>query len=137
MLRRYGPSATWRRSGLQSDVRINVTLLIYNQMKSITRVVNRFGKVKSIETFIVATPPPAPAPTPFNKPPFPDADTNPTTNPVQLYHLGLWFNNPQDAFNAGGPSTVTPFNGEHNAGVQILDTSNFPDDFGPLRHVTP
>jgi hypothetical protein len=91
----------------------------------------------SIETFIVATPPPAPAPTPFNKPPFPDADTNPTTNPVQLYHLGLWFNNPQDAFHAGGPSTVTPFNGEHNAGVQILDTSNFPDDFGPLRHVTP
>lgn len=91
----------------------------------------------SIETFIVATAPPAPAPTPFDKAPFPDASTNPTTNPVQLYHLGLWFNSPQDAFNAGGPSTVTPFNGEHNAGVQILDTANFPDDFGPLRHVTP
>jgi hypothetical protein len=91
----------------------------------------------SIETFIVATPPAAPAPLVFNDQPFPDASTNPTTNPVQLYHLGLWFNNPQDAFNAGGPKTVTPFNGEHNAGVQILDTSNFPDDFGPLRHVTP
>jgi hypothetical protein len=95
------------------------------------RFIGRF----SIETFIVATAPPAPAPTPFNKPPFPDA--NPTTNPVQLYHLGLWFNNPQDAVNAGGPGTVTPFNGEHNAGVQILDTSNFPDDFGPLRHFNP
>jgi hypothetical protein len=91
----------------------------------------------SIETFIVATAPPAPAPTPFDKPPFPDASTNPTTAPVQLYHLGLWFNNPQDAVNAGGPGTVTPFNGEHNAGVQILDTANYPDDFGPLRHVAP
>jgi hypothetical protein len=91
----------------------------------------------SIETFIVATPPPAPAPTPFNDGQFPDASTNPTTNPVQLYHLGLWFNDPQDAKNAGGPDTVTPFNGEHNAGVQILDTSNFPDDFGPLRSVSP
>jgi hypothetical protein len=62
----------------------------------------------SIETFIVATPPAAPAPLVFNDQPFPDASTNPTTNLVQLYHLGLWFNNPQDAFNAGGPNTVTP-----------------------------
>jgi hypothetical protein len=97
----------------------------------------RFRGRFSIETFIVATPPPAPAPTPFDQGQSPDASTNPTTNPVQLYHLGLWFNNPQDAVNAGGPGTVTPFNGEHNAGVQILDTSNFPDDFGPLRHLNP
>ena len=89
----------------------------------------------SIETFIVAQAPPANAPLVFNDPPFPDAAMNPVTNPVQLYHLGLWFNNPQDAVKAGGPNTVTPFNGEHNAGVQILDTSNFPDDAGPLRHV--
>jgi hypothetical protein len=95
------------------------------------RFIGRF----SIETFIVATPPSAPAPQVFNDPPFPDAATNPTTNPVQLYHLGLWFNNPQDALNAGGPATVTPFNGEHNAGVQILDTSNFPDLQGPLINV--
>jgi hypothetical protein len=97
------------------------------------RFIGRF----SIETFIVATPPSAPAPLVFNDQPFPDASTNPTTNPVQLYHLGLWFNNPQDAVNAGGPGTVTPFNGEHHAGVQILDTSNFPDDHGPLRDVNP
>ena len=97
------------------------------------RFIGRF----SIETFIVATTPSAPAPLVFNDPPFPDASTNPTTNPVQLYHLGLWFNNPEDALKAGGPRTVTPFNGEHNAGVQILDTANFPDNFGPLRHVTP
>jgi hypothetical protein len=97
------------------------------------RFIGRF----SIETFIVAQAPPAPAPIVFNDSPFPNAAENPVTNPVQLYHLGLWFNDPQDAVKAGDPGTVTPFNGEHNAGVQILDTSNFPDDFGPLRHVTP
>ena len=95
------------------------------------RFIGRF----SIETFIVATDS-APAPFVFNGP-FPDATTNPKTNPVQLYHLGLWFNNPQDAVKAKGPGTVTPFNGEHNAGVQILDTNNFPPDHGPLRDVNP
>jgi hypothetical protein len=28
---------------------------------------------------------------------------------------------------------VTAFNGEHNAGIQVLNTSNFADDHGPLR----
>ena len=97
------------------------------------RFIGRF----SIETFIVAQSPPAPAPLVFNDSPFPNAATNPVTNPVQLYHLGLWFNDPADAAQAGAKSTVTPFNGEHNAGVQVLNTSNFPDDFGPLRHVSP
>jgi len=32
---------------------------------------------------------------------------------------------------------VTPFNGEHNAGVQVLNTSEFPADAGPLRNVKP
>jgi hypothetical protein len=32
---------------------------------------------------------------------------------------------------------VTPFNGEHNAGIQVLNTSNFADDHGPLRQVNP
>jgi hypothetical protein len=90
----------------------------------------------SIETFIVA-PGTAPAPLVFNRQPFPDASTNPATNPVQTYHLGLWFNAPADAVRAGALGTVTPFNGEHNAGVQVLNTSNFPDNFGPLRHVNP
>jgi hypothetical protein len=88
----------------------------------------------SIETFIVA-PGVAKAPLVFNNPPFPDASQNPATNPVQLYHLGLWFNNPADAKKAGCPSTVTPFNGEHNAGIQVLNTSNFPDLMGPLMNV--
>jgi hypothetical protein len=90
----------------------------------------------SIETFIVA-PGTAPAPLVFNNQPFPDASMNPATNPVQLYHLGLWFNDPHDAVSVGALGTVTPFNGEHHAGVQVLNTSNFPNNFGPLRHVNP
>jgi hypothetical protein len=90
----------------------------------------------SIETFIVA-PGAAPAPLVFNDPPFPDAAKNPATNPIQTYHLGLWFNSPTDAQNAGCPNAVTPFNGEHNAGIQVLNTSNFPDDHGPLRNLRP
>ncbi len=89
----------------------------------------------SIETFIVA-PGSAPAPVVFNGP-FPDASVNPSFNPIQTYHLGLWFNSPKDAQKAGCPSAVTPFNGEHNAGIQVLNTSNFPDNAGPLRNLTP
>jgi hypothetical protein len=101
------------------------------------RFVGRF----SIETFIVA-PGVAPAPVVFSTPGHPelsDVDHNPATFPVHQYHLGLWFNNPADAAAAGGPSSVTPFNGEHNAGVQVLNTQtpDFPDNFGPLRHVSP
>jgi hypothetical protein len=86
----------------------------------------------SIETFIVA-PGSAPAPKVFDD----NATTNPATPPVQIYHLGLWFNSPTDAQNAGCPNTVTPFNGEHNAGIQVLNTSNFPDDQGPLINLRP
>ncbi len=88
----------------------------------------------SIETFAVA-PNVAPAPRVFNNPPFPDAAQNPPFNPVQMYHLGLWFNVPKDAAAAGCPGATTPFNGEHNAGVQALSTRNFPDQAGPLRQI--
>jgi hypothetical protein len=98
----------------------------------------------SIETFIIA-PGVAPAPQVFTDPPFPDALQNPATvgpdgrtpGPVQTYHLGLWFNSPTDAQNAGCPNAVTPFNGEHNAGIQVLNTSNFPDTQGPLFLLRP
>ena len=90
----------------------------------------------SIETFIVA-PGVASAPLVFNDPPFPDAAKNPATNPVQTYHLGMWFNSPADAQKAGCPNTVTPFNGEHNAGIQVLNTSTYRDDHGPLRNLRP
>lgn len=92
----------------------------------------------NIETFIVA---PGVADAPVvnfeDNPPFPDADKNPATPPVQIYHLGLWFNSPDDAKAAGCPDTVTPFNGEHHAGIQVLNTSNFPNDHGPLRDLQP
>jgi hypothetical protein len=87
----------------------------------------------SDETFAVA-PGTAPAPVVFSGP-FPDASTNPPFNPVQMYHLGLWFNSPKAAAAAGCAATVTPFNGEHDAGVQALSTANFPDQAGPLRQV--
>jgi hypothetical protein len=97
---------------------------------------NAFQHVRGIfgiETFTVATGS-QPAPIVFNGP-FPDASVNPPTNPLQMYHLGLWFNSPADAQNAKCPATVTPFNGEHDAGIQVLNTSNFADDEGPLRQL--
>ena len=87
----------------------------------------------SIETFAVA-PGAQPAPQ-VHKSPIPDATANPAFSPVHTYHLGLWFNSPKDAARAGCGATVTPFNGEHNAGVQALSTRNFGNQFGPLRQV--
>ena len=85
----------------------------------------------SIETFAVAAGS-VPAPVVFNGP-FPDASLNPAFNPIQMYHLGIWFDSPQAAQAAGCPATVTPFNGTHDAGIQVFNTSNFADDHGPLR----
>jgi hypothetical protein len=113
---------SWYQGDLQSD----------DDGEAVQHFRGRFN----IETFIVA-PGVAPAPLVFNDPPFPDAAQNPATGPVQTYHLGLWFNSPTDAQKAGCPNTVTPFNGEHNAGIQVLNTSNFPNDKGPLRQLTP
>jgi hypothetical protein len=96
------------------------------------RFVGRF----SIETFAVATGS-APAPVVFGSGPFPDASLNPPFNPIQMYHLGVWFGSPETASAAGCPATETPFNGEHNAGIQVFNTSNFSDDQGPLRKVNP
>jgi hypothetical protein len=64
-----------------------------------------------------------------------------TFSPTHQYHLGLWFSNPQTPFKLGcepgaTSPTVTPFNGEQHAGVQALNTSEFPADAGPLSHVS-
>jgi hypothetical protein len=63
-----------------------------------------------------------------------DAATNPMTAPVHTYHLGLWFGDPADAAAAGCPGTVTPFEGNHQAGIQVFNTSNFGTEAatGPL-----
>jgi len=92
----------------------------------------------NIETFIVAPGmTPSPAPVVHDQPPFPDASMNPTTNPVHTFHLGLWFNSPDDARAAGCPPAVTPLHGDHTAGIQVLSTRNFAPDQGPLRMLSP
>jgi hypothetical protein len=64
-----------------------------------------------------------------------------TFSPTHQYHLGLWFNTPETPFKLGcepgaTSPTVTPFNGEQHAGVQVLNTSEFPANAGPLSHVS-
>jgi hypothetical protein len=92
----------------------------------------RFVGIFSDETF-TAAPGVGPAPVVFTSTPFPDASTNPPTNPIQMYHVGLWFDSPTDAQAAGCPNTVTLFNGAHNAGIQALSTRTYANDQGPLR----
>jgi hypothetical protein len=120
------PKAPFGLSWYQGDIETNAA------GRGHERFIGRF----SIETFIVA-PGVAPAPVVHNDGPFPDASANPATAPVHTFHLGLWFNSPADAEAAGCSSATTPFNGDHTAGIQVLNTSNFPDDQGPLRQVTP
>jgi hypothetical protein len=93
------------------------------------KFVGRFN----IETFIVATGSDI-APTPHDDL---DASTNPVTKPVHTWHIGLWFNSPADAVAAGCPGATTPFNGDHTAGIQALNTSQFAKDQGPLGQLGP
>jgi hypothetical protein len=63
-----------------------------------------------------------------------------TFSPTHMYHLGLWFSNPRTPFKLGCEPTatspvVTPFNGEQHAGIQVLNTAQFPVNKGPLSHV--
>jgi hypothetical protein len=99
--------------------------------KGVGNFVGRFN----IETFVISPASPTAAPpNVFPKPPavVAEAITGIKTDPVQLYHLGLWFNSAADAQKAGCPGNQTPFNGEHNAGIQVLNTATFPDTPGPL-----
>jgi hypothetical protein len=96
------------------------------------RYVGRF----SSETFIVA-PDTTAAPVVHRNGAFPDANSNPKSAPVHTFHLGLWFGSPRAAAAAGCPTTVTPFNGDHTAGIQALSTREFPALAGPLRKIKP
>jgi hypothetical protein len=94
------------------------------------RGVGDFTGIFNKETFIQAQGV-APAPVVF-----PDnATSNPAFHPIQIYHLGIWFADPADAGNAGCPTNPTTFDGDHNAGLQVLNTSNFPDGHGPLLNL--
>jgi hypothetical protein len=56
---------------------------------------------------------------------------------VHTFHVGLWLKSPDDAVKAGCPGTVTPFNGDHNGGIQALSTTQFPKDMGLLGLLKP
>ena len=92
--------------------------------------VGDFTGIFSKETFIQA-PGVAAAPAIF----FDDATGNPATRPVQIYHMGIWFADATEAGNANCPSTATNFDGDHQAGIQVLNTSNFPNGHGPLLNL--
>jgi hypothetical protein len=64
-----------------------------------------------------------------------DAQKNPKYDPVHTLHLGLWFADPKEAKEAGCSNTVTPFDGDHEAGIQALSTRNYPTLRGPLLSV--
>lgn len=53
--------------------------------------------------------------------------------PTNTFHVGFWFNNPQDAaacgFNVNNP---TPFNGEHKAGPFAMISVPTSSNIGPL-----
>jgi hypothetical protein len=55
-------------------------------------------------------------------------------SPTHTFHVGFWFNNPQDAVACGfNPGSPTPFNGEQNAGPNAM--ISLPDaetNLGPL-----
>jgi hypothetical protein len=119
------PDVPFGLSWYQGDLETNA----YGQ--GVGDFVGRFNQ----ETFIVA--PGSDVAPVIHDEPIPDAATNPQTGPVHTFHLGLWFNSPEDAARAGCGDTVTPFNGEHNAGIQVLNTSNFPKEEGPLGRLQP
>lgn len=92
--------------------------------------VGRFNR----QTFAMA-PDSGSAPVIHEDGPNPDASTNPEFGPIHTYHLGLFFDSPGAAEQAGCPDDVTPFNGRHRAGIKALSTRQFADDRGPLRGV--
>jgi hypothetical protein len=106
----------WYQGDLKTDARGN----------GVAEFIGRFSK----ETFIVATGTGS-APVVDSS----DASSNPATDPIHTFHVGLWFGSPAAAQAAGCPNTPTPFSGDHNAGIQALSTKNFPDLSGPLSNL--
>jgi hypothetical protein len=100
------------------------------------KITHTFVSRFNLETFAVG-PDVAPAPAQDG---VKDANQNPTFKPLHTYHVGIWFNSPAHAHNNGAtcPATVTPFNGGHTAGVQVLSSRNAANTnnlSGPLRIV--
>lgn len=117
------PNAPFGLSWYQGDLKTD------GNGRGVADFIGRF----SVETFIVA-PGTGVAPVVHHQP-ISDANVNPATGPVHTFHVGLWFGSPDAAAAAGCPGAVTPFNGEHNAGIQALSTRNFGNLQGPLRRI--
>ncbi len=114
------PNAPFGLAWYQGDLQTN------DQGRAHQMFVGRFSE----ESFIVA-PGSVPAPQ-LHHNAFPDAQLNPSSGPVHTFHVGVWFDSPADAVRAGCPGDVTPFSGEHAAGIQLLSSRNFIDAQGPL-----
>lgn len=63
-----------------------------------------------------------------------DADPNVALGPTNTFHLGFWFNNPQDVVACHfDPKNATPFNGEHVAGpLAMISLPDGKTGLGPL-----
>jgi hypothetical protein len=120
------PNAPFGMAWYQGDMESNAN------GRAVGDFIGRFNR----ETFIVATGSGA-APVVHHNAPFPDAANNPVTAPIHTFHVGLWFGTPEVAVAAGCPNTVTPFNGDHTAGIQVLSTRSFGNATGPLRSLAP
>jgi hypothetical protein len=120
------PIAPFGVSWYQGDIETN------RKGEGSQRFIGRFN----IETFAVSPDVAAP-PQVHTNAPFPDATVGVAFRPIHTFHLGLWFNSPADAVKAGCPGATTPFNGDHTAGIQVLNTANFPANEGPLHQVQP
>lgn len=107
---------SWYQGDLESD---------YNG-DAVGHYTGRFN----IETFAI-TPDTAPNAQVFDG----DGTASVKSPPIHTYHVGIWFGSPKTAAKAGCPETVTPFNGEHDAGIQALATTQFDDLNGPLRQL--
>lgn len=62
-----------------------------------------------------------------------NADGTTKLPPTNTFHLGFWFNNPEDAAPCGfDPSKPTPFNGDHKAGPLAMISTPTESGLGPL-----
>ena len=54
--------------------------------------------------------------------------------PTNTFHIGFWFNDPNDAVACGfNPAKPTPFNGEHKAGpLAMISVPDARTGLGPL-----
>jgi len=62
-----------------------------------------------------------------------NADGTTKVPPTNTFHVGFWFNNPEDAAPCGFDVTKpTPFNGEHKAGPLAMISTPAASGLGPL-----